>query len=191
MDDESAGQIKAARLRGLKADDVGDSDAKQRRKQHRGNQEDDDQAHKGGSAFGKFGDAFNQFSLISGVLLHSFLERGKFVLEAAEGAFLLAGVEGKGTVIGLEMGDGVFQWLKVHFVHRPVVEQIGGSGDYVAFEQGQHLANQGQHGLGDADSAIKSGGFLRLGHGARECGGNPFSGGFFWRGLTHCRALRR
>jgi len=116
----------------LEANDVSDSDAEQSGKQHGGHEEDDDQAHEGGGAFGEFGDAFDQFGLIGGVFLHGLLERGEVVFEAAEGPFLLAGMEGEGAVIGLKMGYGVFQRLEVHLVHRPVAEQIGGSGDDVA-----------------------------------------------------------
>ena len=147
----------------LEANDVCNSDAEQRRKQHGGDEEDDDKTHEGGSALGEFGDVFHQFSLIRGVFLDGLLECGEVVFEAAKGTFLLGGVEGESTVIGLEAGYGVLQRLEVHFVQRPVAEQIGGGGDDVALKQGEQFADQRQHRFGRVDGTVK---FAGLGCGA-------------------------
>ena len=118
---------KSARRRGvavLKTDDVGDSDAEERREQDGDDEEDDDEAHERGGALGEFGNVLNQLCLVGGVFLNCLLDRSEVVFEAADGSFLLAGVEGNGSLIALEVSDGYFKRFEVHLMHGVIEKQI-------------------------------------------------------------------
>jgi uncharacterized membrane protein len=117
-----------------------------------------------------------EFGLLFGVFLDRFLEGVEFVLYPAQRAFLLRGVKRHGALIGLKAGEGFLERLEVD---RCCLrgEQVRCGGDHVAFEQGKHLADEGQDGLGDAKCALKPGGFVqrrdRAGQGGLRGRGSP------------------
>lgn len=168
------------------AQDVGDSDHQKGRKEDGDDQQDGDETHESRHAPGEFDDMLGQFGLIGGVFLDRFLYGGKFIFELPDGALLLGGVEGEGSLIGLKPGNSLFEGLEVHFLDGTIAEQIGCCADYVAFEKGEHLADERKKRPSYANGALQFAWFWR--HLTRERGGGrlrgrnwPGCGGRFWQ----------
>lgn len=152
----------------LEANDVGDSNAEQRGEEDRQHQQDKDQALKRRGALGEPGHVLGEFRLLLSALLNGFLQRGQIIFQVAQGAFLLGGVKGESTLIGLKPCDGLLQRLQV-YLDRPLSEKVRCGRDHVAFEQWKHLADKRQDRFGDADGAFKLAWLVQWRDGLGQC----------------------
>jgi len=117
------------------------------------------------------------------VLLDGLLEGDELIFDAANGSFLFAGVEGKGALVCLELGDRLLHRLEIDLraLTAAVADEVGGCARDISFEQGKQVADEGKHGSGESDGALELAGFGRHGPGEGACCG--IEHGCLFRGL--------